>query len=192
MKLLNRILPPDKWKLPVAALLGILVGLFIFMFKISNAGSYLSDEPKTCINCHVMEPQYATWFHSSHRENASCNDCHVPHNNAVSKYFFKAKDGMRHATVFTMRNEPQVMKIKHAGVDVVQKNCKRCHSFVNESVTTLAVNGKNYTHGEGKLCWGCHREVPHGKVTSLSSTPNAFVPELNEPVPGWLRKLISK
>jgi len=168
------------------------VGLFIFMFKISNAGSYLSDEPRTCLNCHVMEPQYATWFHSSHREKASCNDCHVPHNNAVSKYFFKAKDGMRHATVFTMRNEPQVMKIKHAGVDVVQKNCKRCHSFVNENVTTLAVNGKNYTHGEGKLCWECHREVPHGKVTSLSSTPNAFVPELKEPVPGWLRKLISK
>ena len=192
MKLLQRILPPDKWKLPVAILLGVFVGLFIFMFKISNAGSYLSDEPKTCINCHVMEPQYATWFHSSHREHASCNDCHVPHNNAAAKYFFKAKDGMRHATVFTMRNEPQVMQIKHAGVDVVQNNCKRCHSYLNENVTTLAVNGKNYSHGEGKLCWECHREVPHGKVTSLSSTPNAFVPELSEPVPGWLRQLISK
>ncbi|MCK4919920.1 MAG: cytochrome c nitrite reductase small subunit [Bacteroidales bacterium] len=192
MKLIRKIIPPDKWKFPVVVVLGIFAGLSLYIFKISNASSYLSDAPRTCINCHVMDTQYATWFHSSHRESANCNDCHVPHNNALSKYVFKAKDGMRHATVFTLRNEPQVIRIKHEGLNVVQENCKRCHSFVNENITTLNVTGDNYSHGEGKLCWECHREIPHGTVRSLSSTPNALIPELNEAVPGWLKKLMSK
>lgn len=192
MKLLKKILPPDKWKFPVVIILGIFVGLFIYMYKISNASSYLSDEPETCINCHVMETQYATWFHSSHRESAACNDCHVPHNNAIAKYSFKAKDGLRHATVFTLRNEPQVIRIKEKGLNVVQDNCKRCHSHANENVATMDVNGDNHALGEGKFCWECHREISHGTVRSLSSTPNAFIPELNEAVPGWLKKIMSK
>ena len=116
----------------------------------------------------------------------------IAHTSVFAKYFFKAKDGMRHSTVFTLRNEPQVMKIKEEGTSVVQENCKRCHSFVNEEVTTMNVTGENYTHGEGKLCWECHRNVPHGTVTSLSSTPNAFVPRLSSPVPDWLNNLISE
>lgn len=192
MKKIKKILPPNKWKLPVAILLGIFAGLFFYSFKISNASSYISDEPTTCINCHVMEPQYATWFHSSHREVANCNDCHVPHTSFFAKYYFKAKDGMRHATIFTLRNEPQVIQIKHQGVNVVQQNCIRCHSFVNEEVKTTNVTGENYKHGEGKLCWECHREVPHGTVNSLSSTPYARVPRLGDPVPEWLNNLMSK
>ncbi|MBN2891428.1 MAG: cytochrome c nitrite reductase small subunit [Bacteroidales bacterium] len=188
----KKILPPEKWKLPVAVILGVIVGLFFYSFKISNASSYISDEPETCINCHVMEPEYATWFHSSHREVATCNDCHVPHTSVFAKYFFKAKDGMRHATIFTLRLEPQVIQIKEAGVNVVQQNCIRCHSFVNEDVNTINITGKNYQHGEGKLCWECHREVPHGTVKSLSSTPYARVPRLGDPVPEWLNNLMSK
>lgn len=37
-----------------------------------------------------MVPQYAGWAHSSHLSVATCNDCHVPHNNALEHYAFKA------------------------------------------------------------------------------------------------------
>ena len=172
MKILKNIIPPPKWQLAVAIVLGIFVGLGAYTFKVSNAASYLSDEPKTCINCHVMYPQYSSWFHSSHRERATCSDCHVPHTNYVAKYFFKGSDGLRHSTIFTLRTEPQVIRIKHQGIRVVQENCIRCHSFVNENVSTYWVTGNNHKDGQGKLCWECHREVPHGTVTSLSSTPD--------------------
>jgi len=190
MTVLKKIIPPDDWKLPVIVLLGIIIGLGIYLFKISNAPSYLSESPTTCLNCHVMTPQYASWFHSSHRENATCNDCHVPHNNIVNKYFFKMKDGLRHSTIFSLRLEPQVIHIKQAGLEVVQENCKRCHESVNQNVNTINVTGVNYSHGDGKLCWDCHREIPHGTVISLSSTPNAIVPKLDSPVPSWLSKLL--
>lgn len=69
---------PIAWGFPLAVLGGIIAGLGLLTIYISNAFSYLSDKPKTCVNCHVMVPSYATWTHSSHREQAVCNDCHVP------------------------------------------------------------------------------------------------------------------
>ncbi len=188
-KLLNFVVPPPRWQLPVAIALGIFVGLVAYVVKISNAGSYLSDSPQTCINCHIMHPQYATWQHSSHRQWTNCNDCHVPHDNVFHKYLFKAQDGLRHATIFTLRNEPQVIKIKDAGKAVVQENCKRCHEYLNKEVGTYTTTLKTHQKGEGKLCWECHRETPHGTVNSLSATPYARVPELESPVPEWLKRI---
>ena len=123
-KLLSLI--PAKWRFPTVLLGGVLVGLSLFLIHISNFFSYMSDPPETCMNCHIMGPQYATWYHSSHREHATCNDCHVPQDNIANKMFFKAMDGMRHSTIFTMRTEPQSIIIKEAGARAVQKNCIRC------------------------------------------------------------------
>jgi cytochrome c nitrite reductase small subunit len=184
-KLILRLIPPDRWKLPVIVLLGIFAGLFSYAFYVSRAPSYLSDNPQTCVNCHVMAPQYATWQHSSHREVANCNDCHVPHNNIFNHYLFKAKDGMRHATIFTLRNEPQVIHIKEAGRDVVQNNCIRCHGKLFTSTAMPSTHEYDFSK---KLCWDCHRETPHGRVNSLSSVPNARVPVPESPVPDWLKK----
>jgi cytochrome c nitrite reductase small subunit len=189
---INKIKPPTKWKLPVIIAAGIFVGLGAFVFYISRAHSYLSDEPATCVNCHIMTPQYATWNHSSHREWANCNDCHVPHDHVFNKYYFKAKDGLRHATIFTLRNEPQVIFIKDEGKEVVQKNCIRCHSAVLTDHRILMKTNEYYKFRKERKCWDCHREVPHGRVNSLSSVPNARVPLPQSPVPKWLEKMMSK
>jgi len=192
-KLILRVLPPEQWKLPVVVLMGIFTGLAIYIFIVSNASSYLSDKPETCINCHVMNPQYASWQHSSHREVANCNDCHVPHNNVFNKYFFKAKDGMRHASMFTLRMEPQVIQIKEAGKKVVHQNCIRCHGNLLEVPHMQSViHSDYYTERTGRQCWDCHRETPHGKVNSLSAAPNARVPRLESPLPEWLRKFMQE
>lgn len=184
-------IPPKAWQKPVVILIGVFVGLLIYTTHISNAFSYLSDSPKTCVNCHIMTPQYATWYHSSHREVTNCNDCHVPHDNVFNKYYFKAKDGIRHATIFTLKQEPQTIYILEPGKAVVQENCKRCHEYQNENIKTIDVTLTSSNHGEGKLCWDCHREVPHGRVNSLSAVPNARVPKLEDPVPKWIYKLIN-
>jgi cytochrome c nitrite reductase small subunit len=184
--------PPAKWRIPVLLVTGIFFGLALYIFKLSNAPSYLSDRPETCVNCHIMTPQYATWSHSSHRENAHCNDCHVPHNNAVNKYFFKAKDGLRHATVFTLRNEPQVIFIKEEGKEVVQDNCIRCHSYLLTDSKLLMRTADVHHFRTERSCVECHRDVPHGRVNSLSSTPNARVPLPPSPVPDWLKELTKK
>jgi len=190
MKLVRFFIPPPEWRLPVIFALGIFFGLFLFAFYVSNAGSYLGDDPGTCVNCHIMAPQYATWVHSSHRQYTSCNDCHVPHNNIANKYFFKAKDGLRHATMFTLRLEPQVIHIKLAGQRVVQNNCIRCHEKLLTDEPILALTREAHQYRSERQCWTCHREIPHGRVSSLSSVPFARVPLPESPVPDWLTKIM--
>lgn len=187
---LKKIIPPANWKVPVTILNGILVGLGFYILYISNAVSYLSDQPETCINCHVMNPQYATWNHSAHREVTNCNDCHVPHNNVFNKYFFKAKDGLRHATIFTMRGEPQVIFIKEEGKEVVQDNCIRCHEQLVTDNAGIARFDQSKHFRMERPCVDCHRETPHGRVNSLVSVPNAIIPKLESTVPGWMKKLM--
>jgi cytochrome c nitrite reductase small subunit len=182
--------PPDSWNIPVIIMLGTIVGILLYILNISKASSYLSNEPTTCVNCHIMAPQYATWAHSAHREVTQCNDCHVPHNNLLNKFYFKAKDGLRHATIFTLRREPQVIFIEQEGKEVVQTNCIRCH----EQIITNPLMGSlhpDYVHQiTERQCWDCHRETPHGSVNSLSSAPNARVPLPESPVPEWLNSIL--
>ncbi len=189
MDLIRKLIPPDPWKLPVLLAAAIFFGLGAFAFHISNASSYITDKPEACTNCHIMAPQYATWYHSSHREKTHCNDCHVPHNNFLNKYYFKAKDGLRHATMFTLRLEPQVIFIKEAGREVVHKNCIRCHSQLLTDSKLLAYSDKTHTSRMERKCWECHRETPHGRVNSLSSVPYARVPLPDPITPGWLKEL---
>lgn len=189
--LLRFFIPPDKWKVPVIIALGVFVGLGGYLFYIAKAHSYLSDSPTTCVNCHIMAPQYSTWFHSSHREVAVCNDCHVPQDNIFNHYKFKAEDGLRHSAIFTLRNEPQVIHIREAGIKVVQNNCIRCHQDLLESKRLQSMTGRTDFITKDQLCWECHRDTPHGRVNSLSSTPNAKAPVPQSPVPKWLKKVLN-
>jgi cytochrome c nitrite reductase small subunit len=175
----------------VIILIGVIVGMGLFIFRASRAHSYLSDDPATCMNCHIMAPQYATWSHSSHRNVAHCNDCHVPHDNFINKYYFKAKDGLRHATIFTLRNEPQVIRILEAGINVVQDNCIRCHNQLLTDEKLLVRVQSHHMNRTDRLCWECHRETPHGRVNSISSVPNARVPIPSSPVPDWMKRVQS-
>lgn len=189
-KVMRWLVPPAKWRVTVIVLCGIFTGIFLLVVHISKATSYLSDQPETCINCHVMYPQYASWAKSSHGQVASCVDCHIPQDNIFRKYYVKGTDGMAHTTYFTFRWEPQVIQIKSRGVGVVQENCIRCHLDLIDMVQLVTVSGQSAAMGEGKLCWECHRETPHGTVKSLSAAPHALIERLPTVLPSWIEKLI--
>jgi cytochrome c nitrite reductase small subunit len=191
-RLLKALEPPPGWKPAVIILLGMLIGISLLVFHASEAHSYISDKPETCINCHVMYPQYASWSKSSHRQTATCAECHVPQDNFFSKYYVKGTDGMRHAYVFTSRSEPQVIRIKQRGTNVVQENCIRCHMDLVDMVSLVEVTGMNHLEGHGSLCWDCHRDVPHGTVRSLSSAPFSLVPRLPTLMPLWLQDFMNR
>ncbi|WP_242427362.1 cytochrome c nitrite reductase small subunit [Flammeovirga pacifica] len=193
--MLKKLIPPKKWQPVVIALLGAIVGLTLYIAKTARVTSYLSDDPETCVNCHVMTPQFESWKHSSHREVATCNDCHVPQDNVVSKYAFKAKDGLYHSYMYTMRMEPQVIKMHQPGRETVQANCVRCHNDqVKDAKMTSWVPSHSHDRTD-RACWECHREVPHGRVKSLSSVgyqiQNLPVQgEKKDVVPTWLKEAL--
>jgi cytochrome c nitrite reductase small subunit len=190
-KIFSYLVPPGNWRLPVIIIFGIAAGISLHIFYASNAISYLSDDPRTCVNCHIMAPEYATWQRGSHGRVATCNDCHVPQDNIINKYLFKATDGMRHSYIFTLRAEPQVIQIKEAGKHAVQNNCIRCHQNQIHPIAMRAISNSSIAD-DGRYCWDCHRETPHGKVHSLSSTPYARVPLLESPTPEWIKKMVEQ
>ncbi|UXP34177.1 cytochrome c nitrite reductase small subunit [Reichenbachiella agarivorans] len=190
---MKRITPPDQWIVPVTLVCGLMAGLGFYVLRVSNAVSYLSDDPKACINCHVMTPEYITWDHSSHQSVTVCNDCHVPHNNVVNKYYFKAMDGLYHASIYTMRMEPQTITMREPSQHVVQNNCIRCHM---DQVTDAKMSAWVENHEQNRTsraCWECHRETPHGRVKSLAAI-GAFIEPLSvrqqqkEFVPDWIKQ----
>ncbi|MEJ5263502.1 MAG: cytochrome c nitrite reductase small subunit [Ignavibacterium sp.] len=188
IKTLKAFIPPPQWRFMVIVLVGIGVGLLLLTLHLARATSYLSDDPSACVNCHIMAPYYATWERGSHGRVATCNDCHIPHDNIINTYLFKASDGMRHSYVFTFRLEPQVIRIKQAGKDAVQQNCIRCHQNLIHPISLRAISGQSI-QGEGDgYCWDCHRETPHGRVNSLTSAPYARVPQLSSPIPSWIEE----
>lgn len=192
-KMINKLLPSRRWKIIAIMLAGIIVGSGSLLLYMLRAHTYLTDDPAACVNCHIMAPYYATWFHSSHSRNATCNDCHVPHENAVKKWTFKGMDGMRHVGVFLMKGEHQVIQALPESAQVIMNNCIRCHTQLNtEFVKTGRIDYMKAQVGEGKACWDCHRDVPHGGSNSLSSTPAALVPYPESPAPGWLQKIKMK
>jgi len=180
-KIIKALMPPSRWHLPVIVIAGALTGLFLFIFRISEASSYLSDDPQVCINCHIMNPQYSTWSHSAHRTVTDCNACHVPHNNVFSKYLFKANDGLRHATIFSLRHEPEVIFIREAGRKVVHNNCLRCHGNLFSDGPGMPYEAMK--DRKDRECLDCHRYSPHERINGISSTPEALVssPLYNSP-----------
>lgn len=172
----------------VAGILTGCGGLFLYLLR---AHTYLGDNPSACVNCHIMTPYYATWFHSSHSRNATCNDCHVPHENAVKKWAFKGVDGMRHVAAFLTHNESQVIRANPVSSQVIMENCIRCHTQLNtEFVKTGKIDYMKAQVGEGKACWDCHRDIPHGGQSNLALTPKALVPYPESPTPDWLKKMM--
>ena len=175
---------------------GVIVGLGGLFFYLLRMHTYIvGGDPAACVNCHIMAPYYATWAHSSHGRDATCNDCHVPHSNIAAKYLFKGMDGMKHVVYFVTRSERQAIMAEEASSEVIMDNCIRCHTQLNtEFVKTGKIDYMQAKRGEGKACWDCHREVAHGGMNTLSRTPNAEtqVPIPPSPVPQWLQNLLEK
>jgi cytochrome c nitrite reductase small subunit len=157
-----------KWRIPALISIGVVIGLCGVVIRASNATSYLSNDAEVCINCHVMNDAYSAWKHGSHGRVAVCNDCHVPHLNPVGKFAFKAMDGARHSAIFTLRKEPEVLRLNSAAVTVVESNCIRCHA--NQFYMVRLAESSE------RPCWSCHSI--HGQVRSLSASPFSMHPSL--------------
>ena len=163
----------------------IAVLFFGYMVQLSEMPSYLSKDPKACINCHVMNTQYATWQHSSHGvAGVTCIECHLPTDNFFEKYYAKTVDGWNHSVAFTMDSYDPAIKISDDGAERVQKNCISCHESLASEIVTNADKYHNFNQkyvATGRKCWDCHKNVPHGKVRSINSTPfNLGVKENNK------------
>jgi cytochrome c nitrite reductase small subunit len=157
-------------KLAIAALValtGVLIGIGAFTFVYAEGFSYLSNDPKVCVNCHIMQPQYDSWQKASHHAVATCVDCHLPHG-LVRKYLAKAENGYHHSVAFTAQNFDEPVRIKGKNSQILQENCLHCHAaLVHDLVPRQKVEAG------GLVCVHCHSSVGHGETTGLGGPPRS-------------------
>src|SRR5688572_15685025 len=84
--------PPVAWPLGLSVVMGLFAGIGGYTFRYAEGLSYFSKDPKACVNCHIMQPEYDGWQKASHHTVAVCVDCHLPHA-FIPKYYAKAENG---------------------------------------------------------------------------------------------------
>jgi cytochrome c nitrite reductase small subunit len=144
----------------LAVLIGAAVGVSSYTFVYAEGLSYMSEDPKVCANCHIMQAQYDSWQKSSHHHVAICNDCHLPHG-AVGKYVAKALNGYNHSKAYTLQDFDEPIAIKPFNTRILQANCLGCHqALVHEAAMARG-------RSEEVSCVHCHLSAGHGERAGL-------------------------
>ena len=150
----------SAWPVVFAAAIGVTAGVGAYTFSYAKGLSYFGTEPSACVNCHIMEPQYAGWQKSSHHDVAVCIDCHLPES-FIPKYLAKAENGWRHGEKFTTQVFVEPIVVQAKGREILQANCMRCHGELAHQIAAGA------TAQEQLACTHCHSGVGHGEKAGL-------------------------
>lgn len=142
--------------LVLCVLVGIVFGTGSYTVRYAEGLSYLSSDPKACVNCHIMRDQYDGWQKASHHAFATCNDCHVPHA-LVPKYMVKAENGIWHSKGFTLQDFPEPIRMRPVSSGILNANCLHCHQDLVGGIL-----GHGAVGDETRGCVHCHASVGHG------------------------------
>jgi cytochrome c nitrite reductase small subunit len=165
----GRILP-----LLLAVSIGVADGVGVYTFRYAQGLSYFRTDPRACVNCHIMRPEYDAWQKGSHHQVAACIDCHLPHE-FFAKYAAKAENGWRHGEKFTTQRFVEPIVVQARGRAILQANCLRCHGALVHEIL-----GKGQA-ADDLPCTHCHSGVGHGEKAGLGGPIGAR--ELNASPP---------
>lgn len=138
----------------VAVGVGAMIGVGSYTFVYAQGGSYLSENPESCANCHVMQDHYDAWLKSSHRHVATCNDCHTPHDK-LGKYLAKGVNGFNHSLAFTTGRFHEPIQINEWNRNITESACRSCHADIVRGIDRF------HRPGEALSCLRCHGDVGH-------------------------------
>ena len=147
----------------LAIVFGCFMGLGSYTFYYGEGLSYFSKDPRACVNCHIMQPQYDSWQKASHHGVATCVDCHLPHT-LIPKWIAKAENGFFHSKAFTFQDFHEPIIIKEKNAQILQNNCLNCHGTLVHGLTF-----KTTAKANALRCVHCHRSVGHGDSTGLGN-----------------------
>lgn len=150
-----------------AIMLGVFAGIGTFTFGYGKGASYLSNDPTTCVNCHVMQDHFDSWQKSSHHHVATCNDCHLPHD-FVGKWVTKGDNGFFHSVAFTLQDYHEPIQIKPRNKRVTQDACIHCHEDFVHALLPVESSTDSVQPDDMLSCVHCHADVGHA-FRSISS-----------------------
>jgi cytochrome c nitrite reductase small subunit len=170
---------------------GMVTAIFVLLLVVENRSGTLSRSSKSCQKCHLLDNSYNTWKDGSHKEHATCSDCHLPHRGTSRYMVFQAKNAIKKLHSFVENHSLSHDRMGNRAKNALYENCLRCHQeqvfntlrgsmetrVSNPEVAALPESQKNclkcHTSKiswhmpieiEGtQLCWRCHRGTAHAR-----------------------------
>lgn len=136
--------------------IGSAMGVGVYTFVYAKGYSYMTNDPQNCANCHIMNEQYDGWQKSSHKNVATCNDCHTPHD-LLGKYATKASNGFWHSYYFTTNSFHEPIQLTERSREITEQSCRYCHQNMVDAISVSLQK----EHTEEVSCIRCHRSVGH-------------------------------
>lgn len=112
--------------------------------------------PEYCGSCHVMDPEFESWFYTGMHKQIKCIDCHLPNDNFIRHYAWKGMDGIKDVIYFYTGLVPEAIHSSSHAVRTIRANCERCHEEMVSRISAGAMN-----------CWECHRKLYHNKINEF-------------------------
>ncbi len=148
-----------RWFIALALLgatLGVAAGIGSYTFIYAKGSSYLTNDPKACANCHIMQDHFSAWTKSSHHAVAGSNDCHTP-KDFTAKWITKGINGYNHSKAFTTGKFHEPIQITARNLEITENQCRHCHAAI------VAAIDPPHAGGSRMSCVRCHSTVGHAE-----------------------------
>jgi nitrate/TMAO reductase-like tetraheme cytochrome c subunit len=155
---------------------GTALVLFVLFLVVASVGTYgmvhFTARSEFCNSCHIMEPYYSSWQHSSHNQ-VACVQCHYePGALETFEGKFKALSQLAKYVTRTAGTKPWA--------EVSDQSCMRsgCHSLrlLEGPVQFGRVKFEHRTHllesrrGRRLRCTSCHSQIVQGQHIAVTDS----------------------
>lgn len=162
--------------LSLVVLAGLGVGM-VASWAVLDTAFHATADYEFCTSCHAYGPIAAAYREDTHGGNnpvgfrAACNDCHLPHDNALHYFLVKAKHGVVDPTMELLKEPHEVdwHGIRERREEFVyDSGCLECHKYLQEATegSRMAFRAhRRYFDKPGtRTCVSCHENVGHHRL----------------------------
>lgn len=159
--------------------IAIIVGLFVTIsWALVDTGIHATSDYEFCTGCHSHKPIGSSYIEDLHGGNnsvgwrATCSDCHISHDNALSYLWVKAIHGVVDPTMEIIKDPYDIDW--HANRErrehyVYDSGCLSCHKYLQRQTKanrkSFLPHQKYFSEKEqGLTCVGCHQNVGHANL----------------------------
>ena len=135
----------------------------VFLLFIMPVVLTVSSNPRFCVACHSMNPEYQTWKRSSHAQ-ISCYACHGSRSYGQLLFGKTFIDIQGPYKELTGRFEKPVNEHSHVSQESIpMERCERCHKNKNREFTfSTGIYIDHMAHKRAGInCTVCHNRVVH-------------------------------
>ncbi len=153
-------------------------GIFaVASWAVLDTAFHATGDYEFCTSCHGYEPIAAAYRENPHGGNnefgfrAACNDCHLPHDNALHYFVVKARHGIVDPTMSLLKEPHEIdwHAIRERREEFVyDSGCLECHQYLLEATEgnkrAFRSHKRYFGDPDDYSCVECHDDAGHSRL----------------------------